>query len=368
VEVTVADDGGGLDLAAIRERAQQKNLPEPADDRELARYVFLPNFSTAPIITEISGRGVGLDAVRTQVETMRGAVDLAFEESRGTRFVLTLPLTLTTLRVLLTRTRGQTFAIDNAAIERLMRIGSDDLRSIEGRDVLALGGPPTPVVSLADLLDLPAEETIQADRRFPLVILAAGGQRVGLLVDELLAEQEVMVRALGSRLAGLRAVTGALVLPSGGVALILNAADLVRRALRHVPSRPTMPVASQIASKGRLIIADDSVTTRTLEKSILEAAGYEVTVASDGLEAWRLLQEKGADLLVSDVQMPRMDGFDLTAAIRNSQRFRRLPVVLVTGAESESDKTRGLEVGANAYLLKSAFDQTTLLETIRQML
>jgi two-component system chemotaxis sensor kinase CheA len=129
-----------------------------------------------------------------------------------------------------------------------------------------------------------------------------------------------------------------------------------------------MPVASQIASKGRLIIADDSVTTRTLEKSILEAAGYEVTVASDGLEAWRLLQEKGADLLVSDVQMPRMDGFDLTAAIRNSQRFRRLPVVLVTGAESESDKTRGLEVGANAYLLKSAFDQTTLLETIRQML
>jgi two-component system chemotaxis sensor kinase CheA len=368
VEVTVADDGGGLDLAAIRERARQKNLPEPEDDRELARYVFLPNFSTAPIITEISGRGVGLDAVKTQVETMRGAVDLGFEEGRGTRFVLTLPLTLTTLRVLLTRTRGQTFAIDNAAIERLLRIGPDDLRSVDGRDVLALGGPPTPVVSLADLLDLAAEETVHAERRFPVVLLAVGGQRVGLLVDELLAEQEVMVRALGPRLAGLRAASGALVLPSGGVALILNTADLVRRATRHVPTRSTIPVASQVATKGRLIIADDSVTTRTLEKSILEAAGYDVSVASDGLEAWRLLQEKGADLVVSDVQMPRMDGFDLTAAIRSSQRFRRLPVVLVTGAESESDKARGLEVGANAYLLKSAFDQTTLLETIRQML
>jgi two-component system chemotaxis sensor kinase CheA len=339
------------------------------DDGELAQQIFLPNFSTAPIVTEISGRGVGLDAVKTQVESMRGTVDLAFERGQGTRFVLTLPLTLTTIRVLLTRTHGQTFAFDNVAVERLLRIRSHDLRSVDGRDVLALGGPPTPVMSLADLLDLPpSEEAAHADRRFPLVVLAAGGQRLGVLVDELVAEQEVMVRALGRRLSGVRIAGGALVLPSGGVALILNAFDLIRRATGHVPARPAVPVASQVATKGRLIIADDSVTTRSLEKSILEAAGYEVTIAADGLEAWRLLQEKGADLVISDVEMPRMDGFGLTEAIRKSQRFRRLPVVLVTGAETEAHRTRGLEVGANAYLLKSAFDQTTLLETIRQML
>jgi two-component system chemotaxis sensor kinase CheA len=368
VDVTVADDGGGLDLTAIRDRARQKDLPLPEDEAELARYIFLPSFSTAPIVTEISGRGVGLDAVKTQVEAMRGTVEVAFDPGQGTRFTLTVPLTLTTIRVLLTQTQGQVFAFDNAAVERLMRIGADDLRSVDGRDVLALGGAPTPVVSLAALLELPSEGPARPDRRSPLVLLSVGGQRIGVFVDELMAEQEVMIRALGPRLAGLRTVSGGLVLPNGGVALILNAVELIRRATHRVPTRPAMPVVPQVASKGRLIVADDSVTTRTLEKSILEAAGYDVMVASDGAEAWRLLQEKGADLVVSDVEMPRMDGFDLTQAIRSSQRFRHLPVILVTGAESEAHRTRGLEAGANAYLLKSAFDQTTLLETIRQML
>jgi two-component system chemotaxis sensor kinase CheA len=368
VDVTVADDGGGLDLTAIRDRARQKDLPLPEDEAELARYIFLPSFSTAPVVTEISGRGVGLDAVKTQVEAMRGTVDVAFDPGQGTRFTLTVPLTLTTIRVLLTQTQGQVFAFDNAAVERLMRISADDLRSIDGRDVLALGGAPTPVVSLAALLELPSEDPTHPDRRSPLVLLSVGGQRIGVLVDELMAEQEVMIRALGPRLVGLRTVSGGLVLPNGGVALILNAVELIRRATHRAPTRLAMPVVSQVASKGRLIVADDSVTTRTLEKSILEAAGYDVMVASDGDEAWRLLQEKGADLVVSDVEMPRMDGFDLTQAIRSSQRFRHLPVILVTGAESEAHRTRGLEAGANAYLLKSAFDQTTLLETIRQML
>jgi two-component system chemotaxis sensor kinase CheA len=368
VEVTVADDGGGLDLVAIRDRASQSNLPTPDDESGLAHYIFLPSFSTAPVVTEISGRGVGLDAVKTQVEAMRGTVDVAFQAGQGTRFTLTVPLTLTTIRVLLARMQGQIFAFDNAAVERLMRIGPGDLRSVDGRDVLALGGAPTPVVSLANLLELPSQDTAHPDDRFPMLLLSVGGQRIGVLVDELLAEQEVMIRALGPRLAGLRAVSGGLVLSNGGVALILNPVELIRRATNQAPARSVMPVAPQVVSRGRLIVADDSVTTRTLEKSILEAAGYEVLVASDGAEAWRLLQEKGADLVVSDVEMPRMDGFDLTEAIRNSQRFRHLPVILVTGAESEAHRTRGLEVGANAYLLKSAFDQTTLLETIRQML
>ena len=301
--------------------------------------------------------------------SMRGSVEVTSGPGRGARFNLTLPLTLTTVRALLVEACGQIFAFDNTSIERLVRVGANDLRSIEGRDVLPLGGAPVPVVALRDLLGLQSDVPSRAGGKLPALILGIGGGRVGLLVDELLGEQEVVVRSLSSRLARMKSLAGAMILPTGRVALILNAADLVQTALRlpSMRSSAAAPAAKQAAKK-RLIVADDSVTTRTLEKSILEAAGFEVVVASDGLEAWRLLQQKGADLVVSDVQMPQMDGFELTATIRNSPRFRTVPVVLVTGCETEADKIRGLEVGANAYLLKSAFDQTTLLETIRQIL
>jgi two-component system chemotaxis sensor kinase CheA len=189
-------------------------------------------------------------------------------------------------------------------------------------------------------------------------------------VDELLGEQEVVVKNLGARLKRMRNVAGATVLSSGQVALILNAADIIEDALGR-PS--TQPMASMLEQKApqarkRLLVADDSVTTRTLERSILEAAGYDVIVAVDGAEAWQLLQERGADLVVADIEMPRMDGFALTQAIRGSKRFRDLPIVLVTALESEQDRVRGVEVGADAHLRKSAFDQKHLLETIAQLL
>ena len=370
VEVVVGDDGGGLDLAAIRERARQKGLAESETERELVGYIFLPGFSTAPIVTEISGRGVGLDAVKSKVEFMRGTVDVAFDQGRGARFSLALPFTLTTIRALLVEACGQTFAVDNTAIDRLVRIGGGDLRSIEGRDVLPLGGSPAPVMGLAEILGLRSDAPVQVAGKSAAVVLATIEGRVGLLVDGLLGEQEVVVRSLNPRLAGMKSLTGAVILPTGRVALILNTTDLVQRALRLTSARPfaAAPAAQLAPPRKRLIVADDSVTTRTLEKSILEAAGYDVMTAADGLEAWRLLQQKGADLVVSDVQMPQMDGFDLTQTIRNSPRFRKIPVILVTGRESETDKARGLDVGADAYLLKSAFDQTALLETIRQIL
>ncbi len=369
IEVTVADDGAGLDIPAIRERTRQKQLPEPADEHECAQNIFLPGFSTSPIVTEISGRGVGLDAVKNKVESMRGAVELDFEAGRGVRMTLILPLTLTTIRALLAECGGRIFAFDNIAVEKLLRIGAGELRSIDGRDVLTNGGGPTPVVALAELLQLRADTpTTTGGDRQPAMLLAAGGHRVVIRVDNLLAEQEVVVRGLGRRLVGLKAISGAAILPTGRLALILNAAEIVRMAIRHLPAGSQTAAEPLKPARPRLLVADDSITTRMLEKSILESAGYEVLVAADGLEAWRLLQEHGADLVVSDVQMPDMDGFALTKTIRGSQRFRTLPVILVTGRESEADKISGLEAGADAYLLKSAFDQTILLETIRQIL
>jgi two-component system chemotaxis sensor kinase CheA len=206
--------------------------------------------------------------------------------------------------------------------------------------------------------------------RVPLVVVGSRTTQVALVVDELIAEDEVLVKTLGHRLRRVRHIAGATILPSGRVALILNVAEVVQSALGLPCVRPLAATLAQETAvvKRRLLVADDSVTTRILERSILEGAGYEVIVAGDGSEAWRLLQDAGADLVVADVEMPRMDGFALCQAIRGSTRFRDLPVVLVTALEADADRKRGLDAGADAYLPKSAFDQRQLLDTIARLL
>jgi two-component system, chemotaxis family, sensor kinase CheA len=370
VEIAVADDGRGFNVGAIREQARKRNLPLPEDDREVARLVFTPGFSTSPIITEISGRGIGLDVAKSAIEARRGSVDFAFEAGLGTRIVLTVPLSLSRIPALLVTAGGQTYAFDSAAVRGLQRVGADDLRAMEGRDVLALEGGPVPVFCLTDILGRPTHEAARMGSSAPVVVLGAGTSLAAFTVDELLSEQEVVVKDLGSRLRRVRNVIGATIVSTGRIALILNAAELVRTALGYAPSQALSAALAEQPRDAmkRLIVVDDSLTTRTLMKSILEAAGYEVIAAADGMDAWQILQEKGADLVVSDVEMPRMDGFALAEAIRGSKRLRHLPVILVTALETEADKIRGLEAGADAYLPKGSFDQTTLIQTIGQLL
>jgi two-component system chemotaxis sensor kinase CheA len=368
VEVTVKDDGTGLDLDALREQARRRKLPEPADEGDLARLVFLPGLSTAKIITDVSGRGVGLDVVKSRVEALHGTVDLTSVAGQGTRFTLTVPLTLTTLRAVLVRAAGETFAFAGTNVQRFVRAATDDLRCVAGRQMLALGGTPLPLASLAGALGRAAAPVEPAARQ-PILVLAAGEKRMAFAVDELLAEQEIVVKSLGPRIRRMRFVSGATLLPSGRIALVLNAANLIRSALASSPAAvAAAPPAAAAPVKKRLLVVDDSVTTRTLEKSILESAGFEVATAVDGRAAWQLLQEQGADLLVSDVDMPNMDGFELTEAVRGSPQLKSLPIILVTARESDADKARGIQVGADAYLVKSAFDQRNLLETIAQLL
>ncbi len=370
VEVSVADDGRGIDLEALRQQLQRKGLPEPADERELARSIFLPGLSTSRLITDISGRGVGLDVVKSSVEALHGTVDLAFTPGKGTRFTLGVPLTLTTLRALLLEAGGQPFALAGTNVQKLVRIGPDDLVSVAGQLMLSLGGTPLPVASLAQTLGLRPRESANPAGKKPAVIVAAGEKRMAFIVDEFLTEQEIVIKNLGARIRRVRQISGATILPSGRIALVLNAANLIRGALGRTTASLLAPTSdsSTAKPKKRILVADDSVTTRTLEKSILEAAGYDVIAAADGAAAWQLLLERGADILVSDVDMPRMDGFELTEAVRGSKRFAALPIVLVTARETEKDKTRGGEIGANAYLVKSDFDQKNLLETIAQLL
>jgi two-component system, chemotaxis family, sensor kinase CheA len=313
---------------------------------------------------------VGLDVVKSRVESLHGTIELSFMAGNGTRFALVVPLTLTTLRALLVEAGGQTFAWASTNVQRLVRIGPDDIRRVGGREMLVHGKSPLPVASLAQTLGLPAPEAAGVTGTRPGLIVAAGERRMAFVVDELVAEQEIVVKGLGARIRRIRNFSGSTILPSGRIALVLNAATLIRAATSQTLGTTLAPGPSRTAplAKKRLLVVDDSITTRTLEKSILEAAGYEVVTAADGEAGWKLLQEQDVDLVITDVEMPLMDGFELTESIRRSNRSRHLPVILISARSSDRDKTRGIEVGADAYIVKSAFDQKDLLETLAQLL
>ncbi|QDV81714.1 hybrid sensor histidine kinase/response regulator [Planctomycetes bacterium TBK1r] len=379
VQVRVEDDGGGLDLRRICEIARKRDIEVPDDPREQARLIFAPGFSTAKLITDISGRGVGLDVVQSQVESLHGSVDVSFKPGRGTRFTLNVPLTLTTIRSMMVKVADQTYAIPTSAIQRLVRFGPNDLRSSAGRDSLLLGEAPMVVASLAQTLRLPSKGLLAGNATKGLaIVLQVADQSVAVVVDEVLSEQEVLVKNLGSRVRRLRHFSGCTLLPTGKIALVINAANVVRTALglkldQLAASRTSMSSGKQSVAgpdtHGRtLLLAEDSVTTRVLLRNILESAGYEVTTAADGQQAWELIQEKPFDILVTDVDMPRMDGFELTAALRGLESAADLPVVLVTARGSDADKQRGVQAGANAYIVKGNFEQQHLLETVAQLI
>jgi len=368
IEVSVDDDGRGLNMEAIRAKARRSHFDAPADDAQAAELIFVSGFSTAGIITEVSGRGVGLDAVKDKIEAMRGAVNVSWQEGRGARFVLTTPLTLTTVRAVVLRAGGQTFAMDGSAIRRMVHVRPEEIRSFEGREMMFLHGDPVPLISLAHTLGIRAQNIGAAATGATAVVLATGDRQVAFVVDQLLAEQPLVVKTLGARLRRLRCVSGAAMMPDGQVVLILNPADLIRGALARTAGELAPATFGAQVIKKRILVTDDSVTSRTMMQSMLEAAGYDVTVTVDGADAWEVLQERGTDLVVSDVEMPRMDGLALTEIIRHSSQFRDLPIVLVTARATDQDKTSGMEAGANAYLVKSTFDQQGLLDVVAQLL
>ena len=370
LQVRITDDGRGLDLRAIRSRLTSLGRDVPADDASLVQVLFEGGFSTRRDATEISGRGVGLDVVRVTMARVRGTVDVTWTEGEGTTFTLLAPLTLATVRAMLVGVGSQVMAIPTGVVERLMRLSPDEVRRIDGQHVLATPDGPVPLATLARLLGPPLPERA-IEGHLLVVLLAVGRRRAGVVVDELFSEEELVIRPLERLRRPISRLTGAALLPNGRVALVVNPSALVRwGAMRDATTALQLsaePAPKARPARRRILVVDDSLTTRTLEQSVLEAAGYEVLTAVDGSDAWRVLQERGADLVVSDIEMPRMDGFALTEAIRKS-RLSSLPVVLVTSLESPEHQARGLEVGADAYIVKSSFDQASLLETIRQLL
>jgi two-component system chemotaxis sensor kinase CheA len=366
IAITVADDGAGLNVTAIRSRLARLGRPAPADEQALVRGIFEGGLSTTTDATMISGRGVGLDIVRAAMVALRGGVEVTWVAGKGTTFTLTCPPSLASVRALLVLVGSQVLALPTANVERVLRVTPGEVRRAEGRDVLE-GEAPIPLVALARLLP-PLPERPMAGAT-PVVILAAGERRLAIAVDELIAEQEIVLQQLGSGAHGLALLSGATMLGTGAVVLVLDCVALLAAGVALVSggvARAEMKGAAPV--RRTVLVVDDSLTTRTLEQSIMEAAGYDVLAAVDGADGWKVLQERGADAVVADVEMPRMDGFALCEAIRSAKRFKELPVILVTAMETPEHRARGLEVGADAYIGKSSFDQENLLATLRQLL
>lgn len=386
VEVAVADDGSGLDLRAIRARLADGGVGNvddsvdgtkvdgtKVDDSRLINRIFAPGFSTRREVSQLAGRGVGLDLVNTAANRLRGTVRVDNRAGMGLRIALQLPHTLSVLKALLVVSEQQRYAIDAHAVEYLLRINPGDLTRAEGHDTLVLNGEVVRVFHLPHVLHgvetTMAASEYMAGKKVPALLLRSDAGRALFIVDELLEEMALPVKSLGPRFRQLQLLVGATLLEGDQVTLLLHAPTLIRRALDLGAHHSPLPASTQATrQRKRLLVAEDSLSTRTLMKGILEQEQFTVLVAEDGLQAWQILQREAVDLLVSDVEMPNMDGFALTEAVRNSSRFKSLPVILVTALKTDQDRLRGMQAGADAYLVKSSFDQSELLAAIHQLL
>ncbi len=372
VIVAVEDDGRGMDINQIRETALRKRLLssyelERMTEKEVWNIVFMNGYSTSPIVTDVSGRGMGLDIVRRDITQLKGRVILDARKGQGTKFTLVLPLTVAVIQVLLVEAEKMLFALPMLSITESVKVKREEVSTLEGRMAFSLREQTVPLVPLKEVLDLPhAMEDEQAKDYLSVVIATSFERRVGFIVDRIIGEQEVFIKSLGRHLGKVKNVSGAIILASGEVVVVLDVADLVAEsALRVRPAAGR--VAEEKRKERRILVVEDAFSTRELEKSILENHGYLVDTAVDGLDALDRMAATAYDLVVSDIEMPRMDGFELCRTLKAKAEARDIPFVMVTALQKEEDKRRGIEVGAAAYLVKSAFDQTNLLDTIERL-
>lgn len=370
VQVHVRDDGRGIDLDRVRRVAVERGLLDEeraraADERALLDLLFRPTFSTRRQADDLSGRGVGLDVVLSTARQLNGSVHVQTQAGRGTAFTLDVPLTLATIRVLLVTAGGLTLAVPSNAVRSLVQIGAEDIIPVEGRPTLHWGESTLPIAGLSQILGLPGQAP--AGTR-PAIIVGENGHTTALVVDGLFDEIEVLVRPLGEILGLTPFFSAATLLGSDQIVPIVDLTGVL--AARPVDLQSTGAIPAEISTPPRtprILLVEDAITTRELERSILEAAGYEVDTAFDGVDALQRLEQGKFELVISDIEMPRMDGFELTRRVRQDPQWASLPVVIISAREDEQSRRQGLDAGAQAYIVKSRFDQGNLLETIARL-
>ncbi|MDO8262351.1 MAG: hybrid sensor histidine kinase/response regulator [Gallionella sp.] len=376
VLLEVRDDGRGLDLEAIRQVALKRGLHDEATldamtQAQLQQLIFTPGFSTSTFVTELSGRGVGLDVVRVNVERLKGGIRMESSPRQGSVIQMRLPLSLSTTRLLLASVGNHLYGLPIEFVHTARRVREEDIFTLEGRPAIELDGQPVIAPRLADLLALPDSNPHpdETTGNTVCIVIQVGDERLGLRVDELLDEEEVVAKSLGAPLQRVRNVSGLTILGSGEICAVLNPADLLRSA-HQLAAAPVKSKTERVAAATRnaILLVEDSALVRAMEKRILEDAGYEVVVAVDGVDAINALGRRSFAAVVSDINMPNMNGLALTAHIRQEPRYKDLPVILVTTLSSNDDKRRGLDAGANAYIPKPSFDQSVLLGTLQRLI
>ncbi|OPX93287.1 MAG: Gliding motility regulatory protein [Pelotomaculum sp. PtaB.Bin104] len=376
VEILVSDDGIGINLDKVKESAVNKgiltkNECDKLREQEALALIFQSEVSTSPIITDISGRGLGLAIVREKVERLGGVITVETQPQNGSLFHMIIPVTLATFRGILVRVAEQFFIIPSTNVDRVMRIKQDEIKTVENKEIISLKGCAVSFVRLADVLELTPQENKDSSLGYiPVLLLGTAEKRIAFAVDEIVCEQEVLVKSLGKQLSRVRNISGATVLGSGRVVPVLNVPDLLKSTvwIKNAPVETASATGKAGLNKKSILVVEDSITSRMLLKNILESSGYSVKTAVDGIEALTALRTDDYDLVVSDVEMPRMNGFDLTSRIRMDKKYARLPVVLVTGLDSREDRERGIDAGADAYIVKSSFDHGNLLEVINKLI
>ncbi len=374
--VEASDDGNGLDIESIKKTAAKRKIRpmkelDAMDPAEILNLIFTPGFSTSAFVTDVSGRGIGLDVARSNVERLKGTILAESAAGAGCLFRIKLPVTLATARVLLVSADGRTYAIPLETVDTTRRVTRKEIFHMEGRDTIVEENRTISVAKLEDILGLPRKADKdrhpaikKMDAPMQCLILSATGEKIAVIVDDLLDEQEVVLKPSSPVLKRVRNVTGSIILGSGEICPILNPTDMAKTVRkRAVPAAPEAETKEE-RKKPSVLLVEDSITTRTQEKRILESGGYEVVTAVNGVDGWAKLATRAFDAVVSDIMMPEMDGLALTARIRRDSRYKELPVILVTTLASDEDKKRGLEAGANAYIPKPSFDQRILLETL----
>jgi len=370
--VELRDDGAGVPLPLVREQALARKMFDAEtlhgmDDAALVDLIFQPGFSTSRLITDISGRGVGMDVVkRNIVEDLKGSITISTREGRGSAFAIRLPLTLAIMRILLVGARGRVFGIAAHYVTEMLKVPADEVIAVVTRRALRLHEEFIPIVDLAALL-VGAAPVRLPEEQLLVIIVGVGSERVGFVVDAIPDEEELVIKSLPDLLAGVRLVSGVTVSGRNEVVPILNVPAVLEAARAAAAAAQAPAAAGERGREIAVLVVDDSVNTREIERDILEAYGYRVTIAGDGVEALEKAAAAAFDLVITDVEMPRLNGFVLTERLRADPAYRDVPIIIVTSREKEEDRRRGIEVGASAYIVKGAFEQSTLVETVQNL-
>ena len=377
-QIVLTDDGRGIDLERLRAKVVERGLTTATvaarlSETELLDFLFLPGFSTKEHVTEVSGRGVGLDVVQSMVHAVRGSVRVASHLGKGTRFVLQLPITVSVIRALLVEIAGEPYAFPLSRIDRIFMLNRNDLRDLEGKQHTMLDDQPVGLVEATKVFGLSSDHVLREGELLPVVVASDRSHRFGVVVERFLGERDLRVSPLDARLGKVPNINSSSVLENGWPVLVVDVEDLIRSidnllSGRRLGKLAAQEVERQVRAPKRVLVVDDSITVRELERQLLENRGYTVDVAVDGVDGWNAVRSAHYDLVVSDIDMPRMDGIQLVQHIKDDARLKAIPVVIVSYKDREEDRIRGLDAGANFYLTKSSFHDQTFLATVADLI